>query len=200
MFKRISLVAVLIAGLTVSASAAEYKIDRVHSNVGFAVTHLGVSKVKGNFGEFEGTVVFDPADVAKSSVEVTIDVNSVDTQAEGRDKHLKSPDFFAADSFPTITFKSTSVTPKDDKNFEVTGDLTMRGVTKPVTLAVEVVGLMNDPGMGQRAGFVAKGKLNRKDFGVNWSKTLDAGGLVVSDDVALEFDIQAVIPREKPAN
>ncbi len=198
MFKRVALAALLVVGLSLPALAENYKIDRSHSSVGFSVTHLGLSKVKGSFGQFSGDVVYDPADISKSSVEVTIDATTIDTRSEGRDKHLKSPDFFAADSFPTITFKSTSVTPKGPKNFEITGDLTMRGVTKPVTLAVEMVGSMDDPNMGKRLGFTASGRINRQDFGVSWSNTLDTGGLVVSNDVDIILEVQAVVPKEKP--
>lgn len=200
MFKRFTLATLTVASLTIVASAETYKIDRSHSSVGFSVTHLGLSKVKGSFGQFSGNVVFDPADVAKSVVDVTIDATSINTHSEGRDKHLKSGDFFAADSFPTITFKSVSVTPKGPKNFDVTGDLTLRGVTKPVTLAVELVGTMDDANMGKRAGFTASGKINRQDFGVNWNNTLDAGGLVVSNDVDILLEIETVVPKEKPAN
>jgi polyisoprenoid-binding protein YceI len=184
----------LVAGLTVAVQAETYKIDRSHSSVGFSVTHLGLSKVKGSFGQFSGNVV------SKSAVDVTIDATSINTHSEGRDKHLKSGDFFAADSFPTITFKSVSVTPKGPKNFDVTGDLTLRGVTKPVTLAVELVGTMDDANMGKRAGFTASGTINRQDFGVNWNNTLDAGGLVVSNDVDILLEIETVVPKEKPAN
>lgn len=198
MIKRVALVAVLVAGLSLSAHAEQYKIDRAHSYVGFAVTHLGLSKVKGSFGQFEGTLEYDPADVSKSMVDVTIDATSIDTKAEGRDKHLKSPDFFAVDSFPTITFKSKSVTPKGPRNFDVTGDLTIRGITKPVTLTVEMIGAMDDPNMGKRLGFTATGKINRLDYDVKWNRTLDTGGLVVSDDVDLILEVEAVVPKEKP--
>lgn len=197
MLKRLALIAVMVTGMAVSVQAENYVFDRAHSYIGFAVTHLGLSRVKGNFSDFNGTINYDPANPANSTVEVTIQAASIDTKAEGRDKHLKSPDFFAVDSFPTLTFKSTSITPKNEKLFEVTGDLTMRGVTKPVTLTVEMVGAMEDPMMGKRLGFTASGKINRQDFGVAWSKTLDAGGLVVSNEVDLVLDIQAVVPKEK---
>lgn len=199
MFKRFALVTLMIAGIALSANAETYKVDRGHSNVGFAVTHLGLSKVKGSFGDFNGSVQYDPADLSKSVVEVTIQAGSIDTKSEDRDKHLKSPDFFAADSFPTITFKSLKVTPKGEKAFELTGALTMHGVTKPVTLAVDIVGSVDDPMMGKRVGFSASGRINRQDFGVSWSKILDAGGLVVSNDVDILLEIEAVVPQEKPA-
>lgn len=198
MFKRLTLAALLVTTTSLTASAETYKLDRSHSYVGFSVTHLGLSKVKGNFGQFSGSMEYDAADVSKSVVEVTIEAASIDTKAEGRDKHLKSPDFFAADSFPTITFKSNAVTPKGPKNFDVTGDLTMRGVTKPVTLSVEMVGAMDDPNMGKRLGFTATGKINRQDYGVSWSRALDTGGLVVSDDVELILEVEAVVPKEDP--
>lgn len=197
MLKRLALIAVMVTGMAVSVQAENYVFDRAHSHIGFAVTHLGLSRVKGNFSDFNGNINYDPANPAKSAVEVTIQAASIDTKAESRDKHLKSPDFFAVDSFPTLTFKSTSITPKNEKSFEVNGDLTMRGVTKPVTLTVEMVGAMDDPMMGKRLGFTASGKINRQDFGVAWSKTLDAGGLVVSNEVDLVLEVEAVVPKEK---
>ncbi|HWO57868.1 MAG TPA: YceI family protein [bacterium] len=197
MLKRLALIAVMVTGMAVSVQAENYVFDRAHSYIGFAVTHFGLSRVKGNFSDFNGTINYDPANPAKSMVEVTVQAASIDTKAESRDKHLKSPDFFAVDSFPTLTFKSTSITPKNEKSFEVTGDLTMRGVTKPVTLNVELVGAMEDPMMGKRLGFTASGRINRQDFGVAWNKTLDAGGLVVSNEVDLVLEVEAVVPKEK---
>lgn len=200
MFKRSALATLLVAGLALTANAETFKIDRGHSNVGFEVTHFGISKVKGGFSEFSGTIQFDPADVSKSSVEVTISAPSIDTKSEGRDRHLRSGDFFAADSFPVITFKSTKVTAKADKTFEVVGDLTMRGVTKPVTLNAELVGEFVHPERGKMLGFSAEGTFNRQDWGVTWNSTLETGGLVVSNDVDIVLDIEAIVVKEKPAN
>lgn len=197
MFKRYALTALLIAGSVLTANAETYQIDPGHSSVGFSVSHLTISRVKGTFGEFSGTIAFDSADVSKSSVDVTIQAGSIDTKSENRDGHLKSPDFFAADSFPTITFKSTAVAPGANGGFKVTGDLTMRGVTKPITLAVTTLGLIDHPKMGKKAGFTATGTVNRQDFGVSWGGMLEGGGLMVGNDVSLDIEIEAGVPREK---
>lgn len=197
MFRRIAFALSMIAGLALSANAETFQIDRSHSSVGFSVSHLTVSRVKGNFSDFSGTIQYDSADVSKSSVEIEIKAYSVTTGNEGRDRHLKSPDFFAVDSFPGLTFKSTKVTKKTDKTFEIVGDLTMRGVTKPVTLNAELIGVLNDPQMGKRLGFSATGRLNRQDFGVRYNDMLDSGGLVAGNDVDLLLEIEAAPPRER---
>ena len=197
MFRRIALVTSLIVGLAVVANADTYQIDRSHSNIGFSVTHLTVSRVKGSFTDFSGTIQYDPADISKSSVEIEIKAYSITTGSEGRDRHLKSPDFFAVDSFPGLSFKSTKVTKKTDKTFEIVGDLTMRGVTKPVTLNAELVGTLDDPQMGKRLGFSATGKLNRQEFGVRYNDMLDSGGLVAGNEVDLILEVEAAPPRER---
>lgn len=197
MFRRIAFALSMIAGLALTANAETFQIDRSHSSVGFSVSHLTVSRVKGNFSDFSGTIQYDSADVSKSSVEIEIKAYSVTTGNEGRDRHLKSPDFFAVDSFPGLTFKSTKVTKKTDKTFEIVGDLTMRGVTKPVTLNAELIGVLNDPQMGKRLGFSATGRLNRQDFGVRYNDMLDSGGLVAGNDVDLLLEIEAAPPRER---
>jgi len=197
MFQRIASALVLTMGLTVVANADTYQIDRSHSNIGFAVSHLTVSRVKGNFTDFSGTIQYDTTDITKSSVEIEIKAYSITTANEGRDRHLKSPDFFAVDSFPSISFKSTKVTKKTDKTFDVVGDLTMRGVPKPVTLNVELLGMLNDPQMGKRLGFSATGKLNRQDYGVHYNDMLDSGGLVAGNEIELILEIEAAPPRER---
>ncbi|MBK7093002.1 MAG: YceI family protein [bacterium] len=182
----------LVAALLTSTSlfAQTWEIDKTHSNVGFTVTHMVVSKVRGNFNTFSGTVNFDGKDFAAASVDVTIDPKSIDTGNERRDGHLKSPDFFAADSLPEMKFKSTKITGLGEKKFEMVGDLTMRGVTKSVTLTGEFHGTVAMK-EGAKAGFSASGKINRQDWGVSWSRSLDAGGLVVSDDVEIVLEIEA---------
>lgn len=183
---------IVVAAMLISSSlfAQTWEIDRTHSSVGFNVTHMVISKVKGQFNTFSGTINFDGKDFSAASVDVTIDPKSIDTSNERRDGHLKSPDFFAADSLPEMKFKSTKITGLGDNKFQMTGDLTMRGVTKPVTLNGEFRGTvaMKD---GAKAGFSAAGKINRQDWGVSWSKSLDAGGLVVSDDVEIVLEIEA---------
>ena len=197
MFKRIAFVAVMIAGLAGVANADTYNIDRSHSSVGFSVTHLMVARVKGNFSDFSGTIQYDPADITKSAVDVTIKAYSISTNSQGRDNDLKSANFFAVDSFPTASFKSTKITKLTDKTFEIDGDLTLRGVTKPVKLNAELVGMLDDPEMGKRMGFSATTKISRKDFGIGGDDALTSGGLVVSNDVDIMLEVEAAPPRER---
>jgi polyisoprenoid-binding protein YceI len=197
MFRKIALTASLIVAMALVANADTYQIDRTHSNIGFSVSHLTVSRVKGSFTDFSGTIQYDPADISKSSVEVEIKAYSVTTASEGRDRHLKSPDFFAVDSFPNLTFKSTKVTKKTDKTFEIVGDLTMRGVTKPVTLNAELIGMLEDPQMGKRLGFTATGRINRQEFGVRYNDMLDSGGLVAGNEIDILLEVEAAPPRER---
>ncbi|HEX7879882.1 MAG TPA: YceI family protein [Candidatus Eisenbacteria bacterium] len=189
-----ALVALALAG-SANAAAETWDIDTSHSNVGFTVRHNVIAKVYGRFSEFEGTLALDPANLGATVVDVTIQAASVDTDNEKRNNHLKSPDFFDVAKYPTITFKSTAVTPKDKETGTLKGDLTINGVTKPVELAYTVIGFTDAWG-GQRAGFEATGSINRKDFNVNWNKTLDNGGLVVSDKVDITLQIEAV--KKKP--
>jgi polyisoprenoid-binding protein YceI len=188
--------ALTLVSLASAASAAPltFDIDKPHSQVGFSVRHF-FSKVPGQFKEFSGTIVMDPSAPAASSVEVTIQAASIFTDNDGRDKHLRSPDFFGADSFPTLTFKSTKVAPAGKDKYKVTGDLTMHGVTKPVELEVEFLGMgevgVGGQNWGTKAGFDATATLNRRDFGINWNKTLDAGGVMLGVDVAIILHIEA---------
>ena len=180
---------VLAAGLL---PASDYKIDSAHSAAEFKVKHLMVSNVRGTFSKVNGILEFDSKNLAKSRVEATIDVATVDTREPNRDKHLKSADFFDADKFPQMTFKSKKWA-ASGKDYKVTGDLTIRGVTKEVTLNVSEVTPESKGMMGEtRVGAQVTGRINRKDFGVSWNKTLDAGGLAVSDDVDLTLDISAI--------
>jgi polyisoprenoid-binding protein YceI len=191
-----ALVALALAGLASVASAAPltFDIDRVHSQVGFSIRHF-FSKVPGQFKDFQGTILMDPKDPAASSVSVTIQTASIFTDNDRRDTHLRSPDFFAADSFPTLTFRSTKVEPAGRDHYKVAGDLTMRGVTKPVVLDVDFLGMgqvgIGGQSMGTKAGFEATTSLNRQDFGIRWNKTLDQGGLMLGDDVAVGLHIEA---------
>jgi polyisoprenoid-binding protein YceI len=177
-----------------SAAPLRFDIDKVHSQVGFSIRHF-FSKVPGQFKDFSGTIVMDPNAPAASSVEVTIQTASIFTDNDGRDKHLRSVDFFAADSFPTLTFKSTKVASAGKDKVQVTGDLTMRGATKSVVLEVEFLGMgevgVGGKSMGTKAGFDATTSVNRHDFGINWNKTLDAGGLMLGEDVAISLHIEA---------
>ena len=175
-----------------SAQAADWSIDPVHSAVEFSVRHLAISKIKGKFNKFDAKMVFDGKAVENGSAEFTIQVASIDTDNEKRDTHLKSSDFFAAEENPTITFKSKKVTVVKDGKFQITGDMTMRGVTKEVTFDCELHGVVKGPMGGTRAGFSAETTINRHDFGVSWNKTLDAGGLIVGNDVKLTLELEFI--------
>jgi polyisoprenoid-binding protein YceI len=167
-------------------------IDTTHSSVGFVVRHMVVSKVRGTFGGFKGTIAYDPQNVERSVVDVEIDVNSIDTREAKRDAHLRSADFFDVEKFPTMTFHSTSVARTSDDTLNVTGDLTLHGVTKPVTLVVDELGGGKDPWGNDRLAWSARVALNRKDWGLNWNQVLEAGGLLVSEKIDIEIEIQAL--------
>jgi polyisoprenoid-binding protein YceI len=168
-----------------------WTIDAVHSTVGFVVKHMMVSKVRGKFGAVDGTIVTaeNPLD---STATATIDLSSVDTGNAQRDEHLRSADFFTVEKNTTMTFTSTAVT-SDGDDFSVTGDLTLNGVTKPVTFAVELEGFGPDAYGGVRAGFTGTGTLSRKDWGITFNGAIEGGGVVVSDKVDLVLEIEAVL-------
>jgi len=185
------LACVALAAAAAPAAAATFTIDRAHSSVGFKVKHLMVSNVRGSFNDFAGTVVYDPADPKSWQVEATIQAASIDTGVPKRDDHLRSADFFDVATIPTLTFKSTGVKANADGTFLLTGDLTMHGVTKPVTLNLEVNGMIKDPQGNTRVGCSATGKLNRSDFGLTWNHALESGGVVVGDEVTLMLEVEA---------
>ena len=171
--------------------AGTWKIDPTHSDLSFSVRHLAISKVKGVFKTWDATVITGDT-IADTQIEASIDVASVDTGQEARDQHLQSSDFFLVEEHPQMTFKSTSVT-ADGDDFTIEGDLTLRGVTKPVTLKGELGGVITD-GYGQtKAGATATTKINHKDFGVNWNAALEAGGFTLGDEVTISVDIQVVL-------
>jgi polyisoprenoid-binding protein YceI len=169
-----------------------YNLDAAHTRIGFVARHAMVTKVRGAFNEFEGTAVIDGSDPARSSVRVTIKADSIDTRNADRDAHLRSNDFFSMDEYPEITFVSTSVEPGGPADYNVTGDLTIKGVTKPVTVPFEFTGAVTDPWGNLRIGFEGAVTINRKDWGVNWNAALEAGGVLVSEKVTLEFEVSAV--------
>ena len=179
-------------GSTELPKPGTYAIDASHTHVGFTVRHLMVSKVRGQFEKFEGTVVIaeDPAD---SSVTATIDLDSINTNDEGRDGHLRSGDFFNTDANKHLSFASTAVRSNGSK-WDVDGDVSLNGVTSPVTLTVEFEGATVDPWNNLRIGFSASGELNREEFGVSWNQALETGGVVVGKVVKLEIDAEAVTP------
>ena len=169
-----------------------YAIDASHSRIGFVARHAMVTKVRGSFNEFAGSGYFDAENPAGSHLELTIQAASIDTRNADRDGHLKSNDFFDMDTYPEITFASTAVEQSDGSNFRVTGDLTIKGVTKPVTVDFEYTGTAVDPYGNARVGFEGTTTVNRKDWGVSWNAALDAGGVLVSEKVTLEFEVSAI--------
>ena len=177
-------------GSMMESHAGVYEIDSVHSSLGFAVKHLGVSTTRGSFNNSAGSIKFDKDDYSSFSVDVTIQVDSINTHNEARDKHLKSPDFFDAATYPTITFKSNRLE-KRGEGAVIVGDLTMRDVTKQLTIPVTLSGPVKSPMGGEVIGIAAQITINRQDYGISWSKNLDNGGLVVADNVDLVIEIEA---------
>jgi polyisoprenoid-binding protein YceI len=173
-------------------ATGDYVLDTSHSRVGFVARHAMVTKVRGAFNEVEGSGHLDAADPAKSSLKVVIDAASIDTRNADRDAHVRGADFFDVENHPKITFESTAVEVVDDTTFRVTGDLTIRGVTKPVTFDLEYTGTAVDPFGNTRLGLEGSVQVNRKDWGLTWNAALDAGGLLVSEKVTLEFEISAI--------
>lgn len=171
---------------------AGYSIDNTHSDVGFSVRHMVFAKVRGHFDKWTAKLSFDGTDATKSSVEVEIDADSIDTREEKRDGHLKSPDFLDTAKFPKITYKSKSVARSAEGHYKVTGALAIHGVTKDVVLDVEETGRGKDPWGNARVGFLAKASVNRADFGLTWNQALEAGGVLVGDKIEIEIDIEAV--------
>jgi polyisoprenoid-binding protein YceI len=169
-----------------------YTIDPSHSRLGFVARHAMVTKVRGAFNDFEGSLNIDAEDPSKSSARVVLQVASIDTRNADRDAHVRSGDFFAVDEFPTIEFVSTSAEAVREDTYRVNGDLTIRGVTKPVSIDFDVTGVAQDPWGNQRIGFEGSVVVNRKDWGLTWNVALDAGGVLVSEKVTLEFDLSAV--------
>ena len=169
-----------------------YAIDPGHSRIGFVARHAMVTKVRGSFNEFEGSGTFDADNPSDSHLQLTIQAASIDTRNADRDGHLKGNDFFDMERYPEITFASTKVDQLDSGIYQVTGDLTIKGVTKPVTLDLEYAGTAVDPFGNTRVGFEGKTTINRKDWGVSWNAALEAGGVLVSEKVVLEFEVSAI--------
>src|SRR6266566_2595374 len=175
-----------------TSTVTTWQIDRTHSLVEFSVRHLMITTARGRFSQVCGTIVEDAVDLSRSSVTVEIDVASIDTCEQQRDAHLKSPDFFDAERYPTITFNSTRVIPGQDDRLQVEGDLTIRGVTRPVTLEVERGGTVTNPLGSRVVGFSAETKINRKDFGMTFNMALEAGGVAVGEQVRIRLEVEAV--------
>jgi len=178
---------------TASAQAGAYQIDQDHSQVGFQIRHL-VGKVKGHFAQFEGDITIDDKKISNSKFLAKIKTASIDTNSKKRDDHLKGTDFFDVDQFPLITFESTKIS-GSSKNMMIDGNLTIRGVTKPVKLKATHNGTGTDPWGNERIGLSATGKINRKDFGMNWNKALDKGGVMLGDDVDLTIEVEGIAKK-----
>jgi polyisoprenoid-binding protein YceI len=174
-----------------NAGAAAWEIDPVHSTAGFRVRHLMVSHVRGELGPVSGTIWIDDQDLARSRVDVSIDARGITTREPKRDEHLRSSDFLDVTNHPTVTFVSTEVRPEARGRLQVTGDLTIRGVTRPVTLEVDPLSpVVSDPWGNTKRGATARTRINRKDWGVQWNLALEAGGVVVGDEVAIEIEVE----------
>lgn len=195
--KRLVLAALALAAAPALAQTSTWKIDPAHAHASFTVRHLVITNVRGEFGKTEGTLMLDEADVTRSKVEATIDVASIDTREEKRDAHLKSPDFFDVAKYPKMTFRSTKVEKAGDGKLKVTGDLTLRGVTKSVVLDVSgPTAEIKDPWGNARRGVSVTGAINRQDFGVSWSKLIEAGP-VVGDEVKIEIEAELLKEQAK---
>ncbi|HWE54880.1 MAG TPA: YceI family protein [Acidimicrobiales bacterium] len=169
-----------------------YNLDPSHSRIGFVARHAMVTKVRGSFNEVSGSGSYDADDPTRSTLNVALKVESIDTRNADRDAHLKTADFFEQEKYPEITFASTAVKRVDDETFEVTGDLAIKGTTKPVTFELEVSGPVQDPWGNTRIGLEGKTEVSRKDWGLTFNVPLDGGGLLVSDKITLEFEVAAV--------
>jgi polyisoprenoid-binding protein YceI len=197
---RLAAVVAIVAAPAIVLAQATWTIEPTHTRSGFTIRHLVISNVRGEFAKTTGTVKLDEKDLTRSSVEATIDVTTIDTRVPDRDAHLRSADFFDAAKHPTITFKSTKVAKAGEGQLDVTGDLTMKGVTRPVVL--RVVGPsaeIKDPRGNTRRGLSATAKLNRRDFGLTWSKLVEAGP-VAGDEVTIEIEAELVKDGEKQAS
>jgi len=192
--RAVALAALLAVPPTLGADT--FVVDKGHSEVGFQIRHM-MSKVRGRFTDFEGRIEMDRTKPQASSVELTIQAASIDTANANRDKDLRGADFFDVEKYPTITFKSSRVTPKGKDAYDITGTLTMRGVSKEITLPVTFLGIMKNQRGVDSAGFETAVTLNRKDFGITWNRTLDAGGVLLGDEVYVSIDLET--RKEAPA-
>ena len=173
-------------------AAHVFDVDPAHSAVGFKVRHLGFSRISGTFAKFDAQISFEPGDLSTLRTEVVIDASSIDTHDGQRDRHLKSSDFFDVEKHKELTFKSTSFKQKEDDEYELKGILTIKGNSKEVALEVEFGGINKDPWGNEKAGFSVEGKINRKDWGLNWNAALETGGVLVSEEVKIFGELQFV--------
>jgi polyisoprenoid-binding protein YceI len=170
----------------------DYQIDPTHSRLGFVARHAMVTKVRGHFNEFEGRLHLDADDPSRCSAEIRIKVASISTSQDQRDEHLRNADFFDAENHPEIVFRSTSAEAVDDDTYRLTGDLTIKGITRPVTIDLDYTGAAKDPWGNLRVGFEGRTDVNRKDWGITWNSPLETGGFLVGEKIRLELDISAV--------
>lgn len=173
-------------------SSTKWNLDPAHSQIAFKVKHMMISNVTGYFDNFEAQVSTEGDEFSKAIIDFQANINSINTSNQGRDEHLKSADFFDAEQFPNLTFKGTSYEVKGTDEAELKGELTIKGVTKPVTLAVEHMGIQKDPWGNTKTGFSINGKIKRSDFGLTWNAALETGGVMVSDEVKLNAEVQFV--------
>jgi polyisoprenoid-binding protein YceI len=183
---------VTVTPATLSDLTGTWTLDASHTRIGFVARHAMVTKVRGAFNELEGAAVVDGSNLGASKVDVTIQAASIDTRNEQRDGHLRSNDFLAMDEYPTITFTSTDVRGTGATSFELTGDLTIKGVTRSVTIPFEFEGAATDPFGNLRAGFEGSVTINRKDYGITWNAALETGGVLVGEKIVLEFEVSAI--------
>jgi len=180
-------------------ASTTWALDPTHSEIGFKIRHLMISNVSGTFKNFKIEVKTENDDFSKASIKATIDVNSINTNNEARDGHLRNSDFFESEKYPELIFNSTKIEKVEDQTFVVHGDFTMKGITKPVKLNLEFNGIVNDPWGNERAGFLLTGKLNRSDWGINFNNVLDSGGVALGEEVKLNSEIELVKVAEAVA-
>jgi polyisoprenoid-binding protein YceI len=171
-------------------AATNWVFDKAHSGITFSVRHMMITNVRGSFNDFDAVVSADPANLPALEATVTIDVNSVNTKDEGRDGHLKSPDFFNAEQFPNITFKKTALESKGGEEYKLTGDITIAGVTKSITLNTEIAGPAKDPWGNTKFGVVASGAINRSEFGLTYNAALETGGILIGDAIKVHIELE----------
>jgi polyisoprenoid-binding protein YceI len=181
-----------MTNIDLTALTGDYTIDASHSTIGFTVRHAMVTNVKGKFDEFSGSLHLDGGDPSASTASIDVKMDSIDTGSADRDGHLKSADFFKIEEFPTMTFRSTKAEALGDEDYRITGDLTILGTTKPVTIDLEFNGAAKDPFGNERVGFEGKAEIKRSDWGLTWNTTLETCGVLVSDKIKLNFDISAI--------
>lgn len=171
-------------------TTSNWSFDKAHSGITFSVRHMMITNVRGGFNDFDAVVTADTSDFASAEATITIDVNSINTKDEGRDGHLKSPDFFNAEQFPQITFKKTSLESKGGDDYKLTGDITIVGVTKSITLNAEIAGPAKDPWGNEKLGVTADGVINRSDFGLTYNAALETGGFLIGDAIKVHIELE----------